>query len=172
MGRKGLVGSLKHFTKVKKSIRKGWKTKGKSLVKEGKKIALREGKKLAYQAGKSKVADAVVGGGAATLTGAVTENPFLSAVAGGAAIEGKDYLVEKYLGTKSSKHSTHSGKNYAVKRKPAVRFNNPSTAPRFKSSRLIKDGHVPGELKTDASKVEHRNVSHITSGPRPTGSKM
>lgn len=140
----------------------------KRLARAGKKFVSPYAKKAIVKAGKSKYTNAAIIAGATALT----ENPITGLAGGDVAIKGKDYLLDKYLGTKNNKDSSHSGKNYAVKRQPAVRFNNPKEAPAFKSERLIKEGHVPGEIATNASLPQNRNVSHITSGPRPTGSKM
>lgn len=186
MAKRGsLKFGAKHFTKVKKLARKGWRGE----VKPGLKTAGKLAKKGVRTAGKAAydhpgVVNKAINYGAghvASYVGegvtAATENPGMGAAAGvvtqrvlaKGGIAAKDRLLNHYFGTQHNKESTHSGRNYAIVRKPAVRYPHPSSSPADRSERLIKPAPQPAAHRLAAAL---RNTSHIRSASHPTGAKI
>ncbi len=121
------------------------------------KQALNEAKHAAIQYGNT-IADGAIRSAGATAS-VVTGNPLPSIGAEGAII-GKDHLIKKYFGTHHNSETSHSGKNYAIKRKPATQYTKPAS---------IKSSPVPTPHDKAAS---FRNSSHLYSASHPTGAKI
>ena len=172
-GLRSLAGNSR-LSKVKKLVRSGGK-----VVKKGAKA----GGKLAYKhPGIVNKGIRAAGGYAGSAVGrgvaAATDNPTAGAVVGAAvakygsdaAIHAKDKLLEKHFGTRSSNDgSSHSGRNYAVKRKNAIRYNHPTIHPDKQSARVVKPAPIPGRHLRPAAM---RNTNHIYSSSHPTGAKI
>ena len=158
------------------------------------KVAGKLAKKGAYAAGKAaykhpgivnQAIDAGAGALGTAAGGAVTAATGGNAAVGGvagmavgtaashAAIAGKDRLLQHYFGAQHNAGSSHSGKNYAVKRKAAVRYNIPSGNPDARSERTIRTSPAgSGFAKGIRSAARNRNISHVLSASHPTGAKI
>jgi hypothetical protein len=175
----------KRFTKVKRLARSGWRGGVKPALKKTGKLAkkgLKTVGKAAYDhpgiVNKGiEFASGEVGSRVGQAVAVGTENPVAGFVAGAATtaalakggIYAKDKLLNKHFGTQHNAGSSHSGKNYAVKRKAAVRYNVPSSSPVDHSERLIKTSSIPPPSSHAAAL---RNTSHLRSAAHPTGGKI
>lgn len=176
------------MTKVKKLARAGWRGGVKPALKKTGKVALKAGKVARKHHVPMTLANNALRAGAAAADVAV-ENPAPSILAetaiqsgatnaagkhlvhaaSHAAIKGKDMLMQKYFGAQHNKGSSHSGKNYAVKRKPAVRYHSTNSSPEQRSERVVKP--APHPLPSKHSATLH-NSSHLYSASHPTGGKI
>lgn len=151
---------LKRLAKVKSLARAGWRGGVKPAIKKSyrtiKKTAIGAAKTYANTAANT----AIRGVGAAASVTAGNPGPAIAAEAG---IRGKDMLLQKYFGTQSNKGSSHSGRNYAVKRKPAVRY--PDSSARMPGAR------IPKPMPTSYA-ATLRNTNQIYSAGHPTGAKI
>ena len=164
--RKLLSGAMTH---AKRTARGVAKTAAKRAVKYGKGVAkdiasgaISIGKERANTALDAAIRSA---GAAGSVT---TANPGPSLLAE-AAIVGKDMLLQKYFGTQHNRGSSHSGRNYAVKRKAAVRYHADDATPAARSERLIRKGAV---RTRNVAAAAFRNSNHLYSADHPTGGKI
>lgn len=166
LARRGWVGGPKPKKKKKGSMLKKAVSTVASVAKKEGKMALGVLKDQAKRHGNA-AADAAIrsAGAAASVT---TGNP-LPSMAAEASIIGKDYLLEQYFGAQSNKTSSHSGRNYAVKRKPLRRYHSSvATTPQV-SERLFTPSPM---IRSNRHAAQLRNSNHTYSAPHPTGSKV
>ena len=178
---RGMGYGVKRFNKVKRLARAGWrggpkpKKVGKhilsGIVSYGKKAAM-EAAVVGLDAAKAhanmsaNIAIRSAGAAASVTTG----NPGPS-MAAEAAIMGKDHLLQKYFGAQHNRTSSHSGRNYAIKRKPAVRYHSADASPAARSTRLIRKGGL-ALLHTGRYGGSFRNTNHLYSASHPTGARI
>ena len=148
------------LARVKGLARAGWKSFMKPAIKKGigmaKKKAVGAVKKYAGDFADTKIR--AVGAAASLKTG----NP-LPSLAAEQAVKGKEMLMQKYFGAQSNKGSSHSGRNYGIKRKPAVRY--PDSSARIPGARTVKP--MP---TSEAATLRNSNQSYSAS--HPTGAKI
>jgi len=145
---------------VKKLARAGWKGVVKPAITKGFRKAKSTAIGMAKEYGNEVVNTAVRGAGAAASVKTGNPLPMMAAEAG---IKQKDMLLQKYFGAQSNKGSSHSGKNYAVKREPAVRY--PTQTSRMPGARTVKP-----EPTSIAATL--RNTDQSYSASHPTGAKI
>jgi len=147
---------LNRLSKVKSLARAGWRGGVKPAIKKGVGIV----KRRAFSAAKSYVNTAIRGAGAAASATSGNPGPSIAAEAG---IRGKDMLLQKYFGAQSNKGSSHSGRNYSIMRKPAVRY--PTSSARMPGARIPR----PMPISIAATL---RNSNQSYSASHPTGAKI
>lgn len=162
---------LNPLSKVKSLARAGWRGGVKPAIKKSYRVGKKTAIGVAKTAGKEVLSNAKtyanaaantairgVGAGASALSG--NPGPSIAAEVG---IRGKDMLLQKYFGAQKNKGSSHSGKNYAVIRKPAVRY--PVSSSRIPGARLPRPMPSSGAAAL-------RNSNHVYSSGHPTGAKI
>jgi hypothetical protein len=146
--------------RVKQMARSGFKSFVKPAIKKGFRTAKNTAIGAAKAYGNEMVDGAIRGAGMAASVKTGTPLPSMAAEAG---IKQKDMLLQKYFGAQSNKGSSHSGKNYAIKRKPAVRY--PTKESRMPGERTVKP--MPTSIAATL-----RNTDQTYSASHPTGGKI